>query len=202
MNVYVDGTQVDMSDIPVETVADVIGMIAKDLDSSRRVVRVSVDGEDITGVSERHLETISAMSKFEITTAKATEFAAEVLESLSEFRNSLIKELEKTAEEFRSGSFEKSNEFLARCVDGLSVLLKTTMSVAGLLQLQLSQVKAGDKDLEASSRKINQVLEEMIEAQTNRDGILIADLIEYELNPLIDDWNAGIAYLKTTSGVV
>ncbi len=188
MNVIVDGKPVELPAEGQKTIGDVVGSVSKDLDAKRRIIKVVVDGQDITGQAEAHLQSRSGGEKVEITTGLASELALETLDGIRDFHGALELELNRTADEFRMGNNQKSNEMFARCLDGLQILLRTTVSVANLLQVDSAKVKAGSGNMNAVTENIARVLQELIEAQINRDAILIADLIEYELKPLLDDW--------------
>lgn len=198
ITVKVDGNDIGFSDPGVGTIGDVVGTVAQDLDTALRIINIRYNGEDITGRPERHLDQIHG-GDFELTTARANELALETLESIGEFHEALVAELGRTCEEFRSGSFERANELMLRCIDGMHVLTKTTHSVSGLLQLPVERVDVGSMTLAELTGKISEVLNEMIGAQENHDGILLADLIEYELQAILEDWKAALGVLADES---
>jgi hypothetical protein len=188
MKVIVDGKSVDLPLEGQNTIGDVVGLVSSDLDTKRRIIRVIVDGQDITGQAEAHMQAKNGLETIEITTGLASDLALETLDGIKEFHNALELELNRAADEFRMGNTLKSNEMFARCVDGLQILLRTTISVANLLQVDSKDIQAGPHKMSDVTQNISKVLEELISAQVNRDSILIADLIEYELKPLLDDW--------------
>ncbi|MBS1261898.1 MAG: hypothetical protein MAG453_01233 [Calditrichaeota bacterium] len=196
IRVKLDGAEVGVAEQNLGTVGDVVGTVAQEIDESLRIVRVCYNGEDITGQPDRHLEPVHGSGDFELETADAKQLALETLESIEQFHGELTRELTRSADEFRSGSFERSNEIFARCIDGLQVLLRTTHSTAALLQLDAESVTAGNQNLTELTEKISGLLSELIEAQENRDGILIADLIEYELQVMLEDWQAGLVRIR------
>jgi len=179
-----------------ETVADVLGLVASTLDTKKRIIRVHIDGVEVTGNRNEHLRMLPSLTTIEMETGLASDLASDSLDSIEEFLVALLAELTRAAVLFRSDTFEKANEVFARCMDGMRILLNTTISVAGLLQVGAAEVGTGQGNLEENTKRVGRVLDEMIEAQTNRDSILIADLIEYELNPLLEDWNGAIESLR------
>jgi hypothetical protein len=188
MDLIVDGNAVAVPEEGVQTIADVVGSVSQNLDVKRRIVRVVVDGEDITGDADRHMRPKNGTERVEVTTGLASELALEMLSNIQEFHGALETELSRTADEFRLGNQEKSNEMFARCLDGLQILIRTTISVANLLQVDSTEVKAGSSKMSDATEQLTRVLNELIEAQKNNDTILTADLIEYELSPLLEDW--------------
>lgn len=195
--VILDGKELQGLPEGMETVADYLGYIARDLDEEYRVSSVTLNGQDITGQVDGHLKPTDAGMTLDVKTSNANRMSLETLESIEGFHGDLLKELQRTAEEFRLGGYERANELFVRCLDGLQILLNTTFSVANLLQIKISEVEAGEQDsMEHAAKRMNEVFEEMLEAQMNQDGILIADLIEYELHPLLEDWMGAISELK------
>ena len=200
-NVKLNGDDVWFDHPEASTIADVVGTIAQELEQDRRIVKVSYNGEDISGKPERHLDLLNGDNVFELETTRAVDLANETLESITEFHGAVVKELSRTVETFRAGSFELANEQLLRCLDGLQVLTRTTHSVGTLYQVTAVDIQAGQQNLEKLTEKISSILEEMVQAQENRDGILLADLIEYELQMLLEDWNVALEYMKTLGAV-
>ncbi|HEB85170.1 MAG TPA: hypothetical protein ENI92_09250 [Bacteroidetes bacterium] len=196
LDVVVDGNVVQ---VPVEgedTVGDIVGRIASNLDKRRRVVGVRVNGEDITGVAEHHLAKAENLQRMEVTTGLAGDLAVQTLESIEEFRKALVLELNSASEQYRLGNVTGSNDLFVRCLDGLQILLRTTHSVATLLEKKGDEISTGEMTLDSATDRLSQLLDELIDAQRNQDSILIADLIEYELQPLLEDWKRGIDSLK------
>ncbi len=196
ISVKVNGADIGFDHPEAGTIADVVGTVAQDLDEQLRIIKVSYNGEDITGKPERHLQAIDGSSDFELETARAVDLANETLGSIVEFHGAVVKELANTAEMFRATSFEQANDRLLRCIDGLQVLTRTTLSITTLFQVTPGEIDTGNQTLEKLTEKISSILGEMIEAQENRDSILIADLVEYELQVLLEDWMTGIQSLQ------
>lgn len=105
-----------------------------------------------------------------------------------------MKELRSTAELFRLSNAERSNQSFIRCIDGLQVFMHSLESCRRLLGLSFELIfvpatQGGSEITVAENRRrLFEVLDAMIEAQTNQDLILLADLLEYELLPVLEDW--------------
>ncbi len=196
LDVIVDGKAVDVALTGEETVGDAIGLVAQDLDEDRCVIAINLDGEDITGLPDRHMRSASDCKRVEMSTGPVSRLAMETLESIVGFNDVLMKEMIHAAEEFRLGGVESSNNLFLRCLDGLQVLLKTTLSVGNLLKLKGEEIPAGDTNLDETTKKFSSLLDEIISAQRSQDTILIADLIEYEMIPLLEDWKNVLDHMQ------
>ncbi len=196
IDVLVDGVNVEKELKAEETVAELISSIASDLDDGRSIVHVNLDGRDVTGRFELQQQSVDDYAKLEISTGGTIQVALDVLGGLIEFHQALVSEFSNAANEFRLGEQEKSNQLFARGLDGLQILLKTTLSSTHLLKVDPKTIVVNDITLEKATEMVNSLLDEIIEAQTQRDLILLADLIEYELNPLIEDWKGYLLTLQ------
>jgi hypothetical protein len=166
------------------------------LKTGEQVLRVKLNGEDLTGKDRSHLKQmpIAEIQQIEIQTGNPKILARSSLYSVADFLEKLLKELQHTAEYFRLGDSEKSNRSFVRCLDGLQVFMHTLEQCRRLLGIsfELMYVPSNSESYEITvaenRRKLFEVLDGMIEAQTNQDWILLADLLEYELIPVLEDW--------------
>ncbi|MBU1652852.1 hypothetical protein KKA00_11570, partial [bacterium] len=120
--------------------------------------------------------------------------ARSTLFSVADFLEQLLKELQSTSDLFRLSRGERSNESYLRSIDGLQVFMHTMETCRRLLGLsyELVTVPAADglteKTIAESRRALFAVLDNMIDAQSDQDWVLLADLLEYELIPALHDW--------------
>jgi hypothetical protein len=106
----------------------------------------------------------------------------------------LLKEMSGTAELFRLGSDERSRSSFLRCLDGLQVFMHSLEKCRRLLGLSFELIYVpspgapGEISIADNRRRLFEVLDAMTEAQLHQDWILLADLLEYELMPVLQDW--------------
>ncbi len=161
-----------------------------------RVLKVKLNGEDITGKDRgpMNLLPLEKIEEIEIQTGDPKELARSSLYSVADFLEQLLKELQNTAELFRLNNEERSNQSFMRCIDGLQVFMHSLESCRRLLGLSFELIfvptsQGGNQITVAENRRrLFEVLDGMIEAQTNHDWVLMADLLEYELVPILEDW--------------
>lgn len=160
------------------------------------VLAVKVNGEDVTGKDRTELNKlpINEIEQLEIHTGDPRELAHATLYSIADFLEKLLTELLTTAELFRLGSDDRSNQSFLRCIDGMQVFMHSMEQCRRLLGLsfELMYLPEREGNLEQTvgenRRSLFSVLDNMIEAHTNRDWILLADLLEHELIPLMEEW--------------
>lgn len=99
----------------------------------------------------------------------------EVLKTASEYIVNLKISISKTAECLKSIQYEKGMAMIEPITEGLIWLLMVVQNTR--------DVQKGEISIE----EINEKLNEIVEAMQNEDDILVADLFEYELLPIIEN---------------
>lgn len=117
------------------------------------------------------VETSPKGYNIEIKTITLDELKANSLENAKEHLASMDERYEKVASIFRSGNEQKGNEELKKIID-------TTKTLLSFLDTFCESGK------EEFFQKVTDVFNELIEAQKAEDPVLIADIIEYELQEL------------------
>jgi hypothetical protein len=161
-----------------------------------RILKIKLNGEDITGKDHSSLDAmpLDKILNIEVHTGDPRVLARSSLYSVADFLEKLLKELQDTADMFRLGYGDRSTQSFLRCIDGLQVFMHSLESCRRLLGLSFELLfvpsgQQGDEITVAENRRrLFEVLDGMIEAQTNQDWILLADLLEYELVPILEDW--------------
>jgi len=158
------------------------------------VVGVEVDGEALTpeqlSVLESHsldgVVTVSIQRRSTIAVARS------VLEQGADYTGRIAVAIGQTVDHYRSGRSDLANSLLANVTDSLTVLTGITYSVSNILVEE-------SKALAALQGEIFPWLEEMIQAQTSEDPIGIADILEYEIAPRVEQWGIAMRSLRDVS---
>jgi hypothetical protein len=173
------------------------------------VLSVELNGEDVTGRDRANLQEfpVEDIERLEITTGDPKHLARSTLYSIADFQGQLLNELQNTTELFRLDNTVRSNEAFLRCLDGLQIFMHTLESCRKLLGLSFelliipSSASGGERTVAESRRQIFAALDAMIEAQTDHDWILLADIMQYELIPSLEEWRGIIQVLLEKSSV-
>ncbi|WP_099190210.1 hypothetical protein [Tepidibacter mesophilus] len=100
----------------------------------------------------------------------------EILKTIGEYLGKLIQDIGDTIELFQNGNEGKGNE---RVVEIIQALKDITEGIDITSDIQNGKIDISE---------INEQLMEMVCALENRDYVLIADLLEYEINPILEKW--------------
>lgn len=153
------------------------------------IVQVEIDGVDLTGVHEEELMQlpVAEIGRLVLTTGYPEQVALDTLKTAEEWVGRLIEEIEKTADLLRVGDEVEANNSLTRFTDGFQLFSLALQKVETVVQ------RGGEQERLSSAigtfrDRITVVLDEIITTQGNQDWIMLADLLEYELMPILEDW--------------
>jgi hypothetical protein len=159
------------------------------------VLSVKLNGEDITGKDQSDLIElpVTDIEELEVQTGDPKQLARSTLYSIADFLEQLLKELQNTAELFRMNHSQRSNDSFLRCIDGLQVFMHTMESCRRLLGISYELIfvpSNGEQERSVAEcrRELFGTLDAMIEAQSDQDWVLMADMLEYELIPNLEEW--------------
>ncbi len=100
----------------------------------------------------------------------------------------MLKLIEVTAVDLQSGAEKEA-------MKNIQILTGILESIVGLLQvikstfsLDYNNIYYENKSIEEFNKELKEILNEMVSALENKDTVLIADLIEYELSPRLEKY--------------
>lgn len=168
--------------------------LAPELQHQRLLVTgVLVNGEDVTGRDREAVEELGTLRTVELRVHRPEDLVAESLRVTAEMVGPLRRDLALCADQLRIGDEATATLVLFRIIDNFE-LLRTGVSQMGRI---LREFLPGDtiELLDGFPPTFGTVLDEVITAQENRDLILLADLLEYELGERLEAWSAAIVPL-------
>lgn len=185
MDLFLNGERARIDTQDCANLAELIAR-AEALDAggeSTVVVAVAVDGEALPPEALALLEArrLDDVTRVDVERRPSREVALGVLEQGADYTLRIVATIGAVVDDYRSGRVEQANRILADVFDALSVLTGITCSIAGTLA-------EAARDLGAQQGEIHPWLEEMLDAQTGKDPIRIADVLEYEIAPRVARW--------------
>lgn len=188
VRVQIDG-QASSLDLPGKTsFEDVMkGLTDAVKTSNQTITSVRMNGEDITGKDWESYSDLTAQGIDEIVveTGDVNSLALETLLSLDEFIAKLITELRNSTEQFRLGDEVKGGDSFSKSIDGISVVNHTTALIQRNLGL-LDSENGSDAGVSGHIADLEPIITDIYSAQQDRDWVLLADLVEYELIPYFE----------------
>lgn len=199
------GIEIKINDEPVsvdttsiKTLADLIENIAnKRLDPSELIVNLYINEEmiDSKAMSSIGKKPLSEVNKLAITTIKnPVAHTMELLEKMNEYLDRLVNGLEGVADKFRTGKVGEANSLLVQAIDGLISLTELLKVVKKVSKSETSELIINGEKLASKEQNLLDVLKQLKDGQENKDWVAVADLLEYELAPAMDEWKETIKF--------
>ncbi len=127
---------------------------------------------------------------FELTILTIPEMALNNVNNAMEYLNLLIPGVEKTSELFRTKSSEEANKSYLECIEGLTWFQEVIENVKIALKQGPSETSLDSKNAEEFQKRLVSLTKELTDAQSKKDWVMLADLLEYELAPFLEEWRS------------
>jgi hypothetical protein len=178
----------------LQSLEDIIAEIhTRFIPSGQQLFQVRVNGEFFSERYPRESRYISIeeIAELEVRTVSDAEMARFILQDSARQGGTLLQAIEQSALLFRVGSEEEANHYFAQVLEALRWLLQTGGSACQVLQVDLAGIAAGQHGpISRFFGDLQDLLDEMLEISEAEDYIMLADLMEYELLPMVRKWQS------------
>lgn len=187
MKVYLNGNVSEIKITSISTLSDVIVQMEKEIDKSQIITELKLNEKILGSDWYNNAKNIFLLDEDDlfITTQSSDYIAVQALNSSQKSFETITADFQKVSDMFRFDNEIKANSYFAQCIENFQWYLKIISDSLSLLGKNLSSIQLSDKNLEEKITELSAKLEEMIESQQSKDWILLADMIEYELLPLL-----------------
>jgi hypothetical protein len=186
------------------------------------LTRILLNGEELDEEQEllQGAASASSIEFLELHSARTLDLAREGLEDAAQLLPSLVEDMPQVAAELRGGNVREGLEMFSACVEVISWYVSLISAVDIIFRrsdpnFRLDPVTAHAADdltpetglqaldaedgpelrTFASIENLRQKLLDVEQAQNNNDTLLLADLIEYELMPIVKIWGGEVPVL-------
>jgi len=132
----------------------------------------------------------------EIDTMSAEEMARHFFNNRGKHLDLLIRGAEKISELFRIADETEANEHYVEYLENLRLFVQMIAQCKEALHLDLSAIPFQKATVEDEVQKLSNMMDQMLKVQENEDWVMLADLLEYELIPLLKEWNEILPVLQ------
>lgn len=163
---------------------ELISLVEKEMELEGKVVsHYKIDGQVIYDLDELiNQTTISLPNKIEVVLITKEELAVNALKSALDYLDRALPEIQFLADEFYSGSQSENWVKLGDLVDGLNWIFQVFDFVFNVNLKGDMIEKLGSNFVE-----IKEELPGLLEAMEQQDTVTIADIICYEIKPLLEE---------------
>lgn len=159
--------------------------------AGQQLFQVHVNGEFFSERyprESRYME-VGEISRLDVRTVSDEEMARFILKDAVHQGGMLVQAIDKSASLFRVGSEAEANHYFAQVIEALRWLLQTGESAGQILQIDLEKISSGHTvPTSRYLRDLQDLLDEMLEVSEDEDYVMLADLMEYELLPMVQKW--------------
>jgi hypothetical protein len=159
--------------------------------SGQQLYQVHVNGEFFSERyprESRYVE-LGEIARLEVRTVSDADMARFILNDAVRQGETLLKAIGQSASLFRVGSDEEANHYFAQVLEALRWLLQTGEGACQVLNLNLVDASPGRNiPVARYLSDLQDLLEEMQEIAEEEDYVMLADLLEYELSPMVQEW--------------
>ena len=173
-------------------------VISEHVQPGKIITGVKLNG---TGYSERNPHDAASVplkdiKTLEIDTMSAEEMAKHFFTNGEKYLDLLIKGAEKISELFRVADETEANEHYVEYLENLRLFLQMIAQCTEVLHVDLSAIPFQKATVKEEVQKLSGMMDQMLKVQEDEDWVMLADLLEYELIPLLKGWNEILALLQ------
>ena len=181
MNVYIDNQKIDVQIEAQDSLDTVIKTVENFLkDSGRVMFEIKVDGQDI---GEIEAKDISSIEEVEFFTKSAGIIALESLQEMNDYIERLNAGVKLLVEELNNGDDkQKVSKMTLDAINGLEWVYNILCSIENI-----SSINYGDIGFQKPFDRFQDILKDILESLEDKDDMLLADLMEYEIPDSIEE---------------
>jgi len=185
MDVYLNNSCKKIKISSISTLLDVITQLEKDLEPNHIVTEIKLNDRLLESNWYHNAKNIYLLDedKLEVTSEHTNILARETLISSRKQYHQILNGFIATADMFRIDDEVKANHNFAQNIDNLQWYLKVLEDATTLLGKNLREITYKNRPFANLISELSGKMEEIINTQKDKDWILLADLIEYELIP-------------------
>ncbi len=152
------------------------------------IVKVEVDGQDVTGIPSGEWNLDVEPARLDLHTQSPNQLIAQSVNISSDWLGPLRREITACADRFRMGEEAPAIDHLVKVVEGLRLLMAGVTQIDRLLVGLRPDIER--QDVQVFQDTMNKHFDEVISAQESRDWILLADVLEYDINEHLETWES------------
>ena len=191
MNITINGSLVNKSIEHINNLEEIlINLSDTSIPPNHLVGSVTVNGNEFSEVFPGQAKEIAAVNinDLDIETVSFEKFAEAAIKDSAFFIKNIIASVNKTAELFRIYDETEANEKMAQIIDPLRALIVFINSTRIDLKWDFENDQIDGHPIVKDWEKLHSVIDELKLTQEEGDWILYADLLEYELVPVLNVW--------------
>ncbi len=188
MKIIVNGKEIPA--LPGSQVRDILtAVLSKDDTPNSFIARLLIDGKEVPIDSDEiSTRLVSEIQTLEVEINSMDESLNKNIANAQDYLTRLLPGIEKAAELFRNENEVEANKFFVRIIDGIDWLSQVLQVVVAAQGLNAEELRIDGKSMKDRHDLLIDLTGKMVEANKNKDWVLLADLLEYEILPYYEEW--------------
>lgn len=191
IDVTVDGQLNRFDPLNMASLDEIVGELVKRwVPKDRLINRVEVNGENLTEQNQERLSAIRAadIQRIDIQTEPFSEAVGGALERGASYLDRVCEGLRLCVDRFRAGQEIEAHKLMANSMEGLIWFVGFTTNLRVTLKLDYDSEFFQGESLRAKQERLFEYIRELEKAQKNMDVVYMADLLEFEIEPILKNW--------------
>ena len=201
MEIIIDGNKIDFIPDTSETIYDfLISKIRNFIPKNMVIKEIFLDDKkyDDLMIDDEKAKAFKLTSNgtLKINTMTSHELVMQSLGSIESYFSDLLKNLGKVADLLREGNDKEGFTDFAADLKGIGAFVQVMDKIALFLNIDYSTYKYKERNIKDYFDDTEKLLSNILETQKTLDYVMLADLIDFEMEPLIKTWKEVILTLK------
>lgn len=146
--------------------------------------------------AKARLTLVSQIQSLEVEILSIQEVVGKNLDNAEDYLRKLIPGITRASELFRLESEQEATKFFLSIIDGIDWLTQVLDGILKVLDLDPAAMLINGKTVKDRQSHLIRLTSQLLEANQNRDWILVADLLEYEIAPYYEEWGCVLERLR------
>ena len=189
MKLLINGKEETLSFVG-ETLGDFLVYLEQGGVAQGNVVRsVKLNGQESSPDSPVTQRTpLSDIETLEMEVSTLSGIIDKNIENADAYLMRLIPGIEKAVELFRTGNEQEANQFFINIIDGMDWFSQVLDMIFAAKEIS-SDTAINGKSVQDRRARLIDFTQQMVDANKNKDWVLLADLLEYEILPYYKEWS-------------
>lgn len=138
---------------------------------------------------------LADIDSIEVETGEPRALARQCLQEAAAAMAGLSQATRDAADGFRYDRVAPARHGLEQVCQGLLAVLQIVAATGLALRRELDVVDASGRSISTLSVDLDRVIRDLTEGQQNEDWLLVADILEYDLDPMLTGWHSVLTHV-------
>jgi hypothetical protein len=197
MKIFINGVEETQTYTGV-TVAEVLDhVIQNKVFGGTFISALKLDNKfvDIDASDTRQTAVVN-INSLEIEISSLSSLISKNISNAEDYLKKLIPGIQKASELFHSGNEQEASKFFLNIVDGIEWFSQVIDAVLNVIGENSASLCFNKKSILDRKQQLLELITQLVNANKNKDWVLLADLLEYEILPYYKEWELILPELK------